>query len=484
MAHILDSTFNFACSQEDLVHDEHCSNRDVSSFQERKQKQIDDLIGKSVKRVDSQWDQYQKEAEKHGILCCSTTCHSTRNRCMQTFTSKSALESHEMNGKHKFPPVDLKTRLHEIHLSGTMSFSLSIGSLPNRSKAADNFAFKVIRGKEIKEHHHWFKKGCYNSVRKTPYRASQILLDDLEALFLAGYQIDHNEKSAANKYTPAQALAFLSNLKLDDGRRKYSHDKTNLNGSLPSIKYIKSWFARRVKRGNEEQLNLSNKSYVEMNEENLRKIVKSRFCLGRISEKALLKSMLGAYHSLNYIDEYDTKGNLDTSQMKLICKALSLPDIYTDKEFLVRLLELKDRCELIEKESDDIDEDILDNNLLQEVEPWDDFESHSEEELKKKVLEELGMDKNGTLREDDLLVACLRVHDESIGKFGNRYSSNVQELENLCRKKKLPWGMNQRSLIYFLRQAERNKRVSTVEGAIKSSISVTIRAEVAAESKS
>ena len=355
---------------------------------------------------------------------------------MQTFTSKGALERHEMNGKHKFPPVDLKTRLHEIHLSGKTSFSLSIGSMPNRSKAADNFAFKVIDGKEINQCH-WFEKGCYSLVRKTPYRASQSLLDDLEALFLAGYQRDHTEMSAANKYTPAQALSFLSNLRLGDGRRKYSHDKENANGALPSIKYIKSWFARRVKKGNEGQLNFNVKNYGAMSEDNIRKIIKSRFCLGRISKKALLKSMLDAYHVLNYIDEeYEsTKGDLDSSQMKLICAKLSLPDTYNDKKFLVKLLELRDQCDLMEKESSDIDEDDVED-ILQEVESWDDYENCSEEELKEKVLEVLGMDINAALRENDLLVACLRVHDESMGEFGNRYSSNVQELENLCRKKK------------------------------------------------
>ena len=53
----------------------------------------------------------------------------------------------------------------------------------------------------------------------------------------------------------------------------------------------------------------------------------------------------------------------------------------------------------------------------------------------------------------------------------------------MSKKKKIPWGMNQRCLIYFLRQAKRNERVRNVESAIKSAISVTIRAEVAAESK-
>ena len=142
--------------------------------------------------------------------------------------------------------------------------------------------------------------------------------------------------------------------------------------------------------------------------------------------------MLDAYHVLNYIDEEyeNTKGDLDSSQMKLICAKLSLPDTYNDKKFLVKLLELRDRCDLKEKESSDIDEDDVED--IQEVESWDDYENCSEEELKEKVLEVLGMDINAALRENDLLVACLRVHDESMGEFGNRYSSNVQELENLC----------------------------------------------------
>ena len=58
MLHILESTFDFLSTKEDLIHDDRGFNQDMRSFQERKQKDIDDFIGRSKKRVDSHWNQY------------------------------------------------------------------------------------------------------------------------------------------------------------------------------------------------------------------------------------------------------------------------------------------------------------------------------------------------------------------------------------------------------------------------------------------
>lgn len=79
---------------------------------------------------------------------------------------------------------------------------------------------------------------------KPSFRASAALLLDLEALFLQSFDTE-GPKKGKNKYTPDQALVFLQNLKNNDGRRKYSYDKQNDNGPLPTKQYIQGWFSRR-----------------------------------------------------------------------------------------------------------------------------------------------------------------------------------------------------------------------------------------------
>ena len=84
------------------------------------------------------------------------------------------------------------------------------------------------------------------------FRASEALKADLEALFLEGFEKD-GPKQGKNKYTPDQAFVFLRNLKMNNGRRKYSFHPSNKNGSLPSTLYIQGWFSRRKNKMAEEE---------------------------------------------------------------------------------------------------------------------------------------------------------------------------------------------------------------------------------------
>ena len=90
----------------------------------------------------------------------------------------------------------------------------------------------------------WFDDGCYRKHRKKKFQASDDLEQDLEVLFLEGFQTE-GPKKGKNKYTPEQALAYLKNLKLPNGRWKYSNNKENPCGPLPTKLYIQGKFSRQ-----------------------------------------------------------------------------------------------------------------------------------------------------------------------------------------------------------------------------------------------
>ena len=162
-----------------------------------------------------------------------------------------------MKGKHSYPTSDLKGWVHDMHLGGRFVFSLATGSMTNRSDFInESKPLQIEEGNSIVlDHddigHLWFDRGCYRKRKKTPFAASPELKNDLETLFMAGF-INDGPKKGANKYTPERALAFLLNLTLDNGRRKYSHAGNNVNGALPSTSYIRSWFSRRKKKMSHE----------------------------------------------------------------------------------------------------------------------------------------------------------------------------------------------------------------------------------------
>ena len=189
--------------------------------------------------------------KKKGVYCCRETHKLTGSRCMCTFSTASARKKHNEKDGHKFPTSDLKAWTHELHLSGKFAFCLATGSRTNRSnvinRERDDYNIKESESFPAFHDdvgHEWFKDGCYRKHRKTAFRASDALKKDLETLFQVGFQKD-GPKKGKNKYSPEQALSFLKNLKLANGRRKYSHDDNNSNGALPTKLYIQGWFSRR-----------------------------------------------------------------------------------------------------------------------------------------------------------------------------------------------------------------------------------------------
>ena len=91
--------------------------------------------------------------------------------------------------------------------------------------------------------HKWYANGCYHKVDKQKnFRSTRSLRADLEYLFISGFNSD-GLKRGKNKFNPKQALAFLKNLKIGNGRRKYSNVEGNIHGQLPTKAYIWSWFS-------------------------------------------------------------------------------------------------------------------------------------------------------------------------------------------------------------------------------------------------
>ena len=160
--------------------------------------------------------------------------------------SISVRDRHESSGKHTYPTLDTLSWTHKLHLSGKFAFSLATGSKSNRSSAINKERIIQVNETNIipRKRTDWFQDGCYNKQRKKKFKASDALKEDLENLFLEGFITD-GPKQGKNKYTGLSALLFLKNLKLANGRRKYSNDKSNKNGALPTKEYIKQWFSNR-----------------------------------------------------------------------------------------------------------------------------------------------------------------------------------------------------------------------------------------------
>ena len=315
----------------------------------RLEKQLD-KIDASKKKLHQKWETYQKEREEKGLFCCRKMDVITKDRCMRVFYSSVGRDRHENQSKCKFPPKDLATHMHLLHLDGNIAFCLATGSMTNRCEATDANGVTIRDGDEAIKNKVWFKRGCYNTVRKKNVRASKALLADLEYLFLAGLQRDNIEKGGANKYTPLEAVTFLLNLKLPDGRRKYSHDDDNKNGPPPTVKYVKSWFARRARQEVENSNGMSTREnegsegcYKNMSLLKLKSMARSQFGMKRVTRKRISMLLLELYNELENIPDYESL--VKESNFEKQCEILKLCCDENDKSTYIKLFELRDRVE-------------------------------------------------------------------------------------------------------------------------------------------
>ena len=116
--------------------------------------------------------------------------------------------------------------MHLLHLGGNLAFCLATGAMTNCCNATDKKGAKESDGNQEIEEKDWFKRGCYDLVRRTKKRTKKALVAYLEYLFLAGLQRHNTEKRGASKCVPLETLTYLRNLKMSDGRCKYNLLKT------------------------------------------------------------------------------------------------------------------------------------------------------------------------------------------------------------------------------------------------------------------
>jgi hypothetical protein len=243
--HILLTTFDLG-SLENVSPSLHS----MLSYQERIITTARDKMLQHNLKIAQKQAQYYASCENNGVYCCTEVDQESACPCMCTFSTKGGRDRHKKKAEHKFPKSSLESWAHDLHLSGKFAFSLATGSRTNRSNFINQSRTLVIEKCVSEPLLHddvdssWFEVGCYRKRRKEPFRASKSLKADLEALFLAGFQTD-GPKRGKNKYSPEQAVAFLKNLTLGNGRRKYGYDKGNINGPPPSKLYIQAWFGRR-----------------------------------------------------------------------------------------------------------------------------------------------------------------------------------------------------------------------------------------------
>ena len=342
-------------------------------FQERRLLHQLDSIDKANMRLYDQWDEYRRLQEDNGLYCCRKIEKETMNGCMCVFVTENSRDKHESKGSTcSFPPVDLKTHVQKMHLSGKFAFSLATGTMTNRSDDANTKTTAIQMGPEPRMSHDvdssWYSDGCYNTVRKTAFNASSALLDDLEALFIAGNSRKSGVKRGQNKYTGDEAHTFLRNLKLSNGRRKYSNAPKNDNGPLPTASYISSWFSRRKQKmvEQESQMFVSQEEEVDddvdisrlrLNEEDnykgqketsLRDMVRKKLQLKgtgeRLREEMILKNQLMFYDELNMTAQEGNNQKYPSQLKKLqkVCKSRQLPSGMCTETF-ISFLRLHDK---------------------------------------------------------------------------------------------------------------------------------------------
>ena len=216
-----------------------------------------DFMGKKNSKFDKMNDDEIDLLRDAGLHVCAFVNEDTKERCTRKFKHCKALEKHwkcceEGNAKHSFPRCDLLSDILVDATKGKWALALACGSMPNRCRIlSKNIVVEDGQDTEIlceSVPDDWYNNGCYRrDIRKRKvFRASMELVNDLQLLYLAGERRDGGgEKKNASKYTPAQAVARLANMKDEDGQRKYSYRKGNKNGPLPTEAYVQSWFSRQ-----------------------------------------------------------------------------------------------------------------------------------------------------------------------------------------------------------------------------------------------
>ena len=348
--HIMKSTW----SESDAITGERGSHSKIDYMTRRLQKN-DDFMGKKNKKFAKMNDDQINLLLDAGVHVCTAVNEDTKERCTCQFRFRSGLEKHmkkcqEGKTNHIYPKQDLLSNVLLDATNGKWALALACGSMQNRCRALSQHVEiqDGVEGLEGMAHElvsdDWHDNGCYRrDIReRVNFRASLELVKDLQILYLAGERRDGGgEKKNASKYTPAQAIARLANMKDDAGRRKYSYREGNPNGPLPTEAYVRSWFSRQ--KSNKKKEKCVSDEYDSMDIEDLKKMCNRELFDGkntRPRDYIIKMLMLDDLHrDENDIGEYET---MTTKQLNEIRKAKELPTANTKKSFKY-ILRMRDK---------------------------------------------------------------------------------------------------------------------------------------------
>ena len=180
-------------------------------------------------------------------------------------------------------------------------------------------------------------------------------------LFLEGFYTD-GPKQGKNKYSAQEALAHLANLKLENGRKKYSHDISNRNGPLPSVQYIKAWFHNRKDKMAEVERSRANRArqhgvdddipepeniYASRDKEELERLALRKLEPNKFTPKYFFVKLLendDFMHAHNRQEQLVYEDST-VEQLKQICKSRMLPSKLGKKALAIFL----EQCDEVQK---------------------------------------------------------------------------------------------------------------------------------------
>ena len=455
-------------------------------WRERLKKAREDRMNKQNAKIEADLDAEIIAYEDAGLYCCDERDPKTKQRCICQFVSKFLLERHKRNGNHDFPSINSMTCVTLDSVDGKFALCLACGSRKNRDNAV---AGDVIIEVDDKKPHpdngniypefidEFGKDGCYRkdntNWKKKNFSASKELLRDIEFLFIEGDRRDNRSKDSnkinAGKYTPEQALAFLTNLLNPDGSRKYSQRIDNPNGPLPSVAYVKSKFSARKREGakkfGKKSKHAESDKYQSMDLANLKEECIRKFGDKILKEHTFFVHLLRVDDSISYGQKDGPYDEFELDKLKLECRNRQLPFTLSRKalQIILRAKEADEEAKRYE-ESNTISLQST-SSIMSGMEmrhnigaerfksvPGDQFENKSTTELKE-------LSRKFILRGKSLSVMLLEIDDIlRYGRITDNHADHSKEtIKEDCYDRNIPSTETATAFCILLRSRELNE---------------------------
>ena len=205
-----------------------------------KRRDAEKAASKEKAREDA-WEKEVLEKLEKGIHQCMAKNDDGKGRCRCSYLSREKLEAHERSGKHKFVSQSLTDQaVSEVARSGGI---MATGSHQNRLAEYNKVEVEDGQGLGESEGTEWYQAGwAQKTMPKSKTRFTVQLKKDLLEFFLDGEKAEGGNKKGKAKYTKEEALAKLTDMRMEGGLRKYS--STSKHGPLPTKGQITSIFGQ------------------------------------------------------------------------------------------------------------------------------------------------------------------------------------------------------------------------------------------------